>query len=214
MTELAETVTIDGPTAAGKTTLGYWLADHLRIGFLETGYLYRAAAHRVVDGQVLEIAWDDRLLAGVEVRPRSPRPESIPQKLIVEGRELDLAEDLFSPEVDRLVAQVAAVESVRHAVRELSRVAAASERLIASGRDTGVAIVPEADRKLFLTADPAVRASRGARTHPGPSSRQELESKLLGHRIEPAPDASVIDTSAMTIGEVRSAAVRELELDG
>jgi cytidylate kinase len=225
MDEFAEVIAIDGPAGAGKTTLGHWLADELDFAHLETGFLYRAAAYRASAHGIRKEGWGGDLLAGLEVCPRTPRLGGRPQRLSFGGHELDIEHDLFSSEVDELVACVSSVAAVRDGVRELARTIAGRGQLIISGRDVGTAIVPEAHHKLFLTADQDIRAARLGRSVNMPGSRaatprqnpqsaedsrHKLESKLLAQHIQPAADALVLDTTALTIDAVRSATLRHL----
>ncbi len=218
-------IALDGPAGAGKTTLGHWLADRLGYDYLETGFLYRAGAYVATKAKVDENRWNRRLVTTVDVVPRTPLPEGTPQQVLIDGCELNVQQDLFSERVDALVARVAAIKDVRAAVRELVRAHACDARLIISGRDVGTAIVPEAGHKLFLTADEGIRANRLGRRGdavrpaaplPQPSvratatPRHELESKLLSSHLHPAPDALVLDTTALTVDAVRLAALQHL----
>jgi CMP/dCMP kinase len=220
-------ITIDGPAGAGKTTLGHWLSDELRIPYLETGFVYRAATYRVIQRGLGAEAWDQRLLEGLEVRPRlPPRPRSRPQSLSMEGTQFEIARHLFSTDVDALVARVSSVPPVRDGVKKLCRRLVGEGPMIISGRDTGTSIVPMASCKIFLTAAESVRSARLGRGtapapqdrpraedevtgHPGPpSARHELESRLLRDHLRPAQDAHIIDTTSLSVGEVRDRAMR------
>jgi cytidylate kinase len=224
MADFDGVITLDGPTGAGKTTLGQWLADELGYEYLESGYLYRAATHRAVTEGIAQDEWDARLVAGLSAEPRPPRTGAA-QEVRLGDRALSLTDDLFSTEVDALVARVSAVASLRQAVRKLLRGLAADRKLILSGRDAGTKIVPEAPHKFFLTAMKEVRSARREGRDPAkstpigrsrgggaePMPRHELESRLLGDHLQPAPDALVIDTTNASIDTVRAIALNHLE---
>lgn len=225
MPDFKEVITIDGPTGAGKTTLGHWLADELNYEYLESGYLYRAAAHQAVTTGAPEGGWGADLIATLSVQPRRPGVD-LPQELQLDGHVLSIQDDLFSRDVDSLVARVAASNGLRQAVRSRLRDLASDRRLILSGRDAGTRIAPEAPHKFFLTATKEVRSARLEGRDPGATPatrdqarvepderagpRQELESRLLTRHLQPAPDALVIDTSDTSIEEVRAIALRHL----
>jgi cytidylate kinase len=224
--ERTDLIALDGPAGAGKTTLGHWLADHLDLAYFETGLLYRAAAFQALAQNLGEDKWDGALLSDLEVTPRLPggRVADL-QRLILPDRVLDIESDLSSARVDAIVPLVASVPSIREAVRSICREAIDRMPLIASGRDVGRAIIPEAPHKLFLTADPALRSARlerrsnqdrdesGGSPQLQPGGRQTLEAKVLKPHLEPAGDALVIDTSSLTVEQVRSAALRYLTRD-
>jgi cytidylate kinase len=223
-------ITIDGPAGVGKTTLGHWLSDELGIPYLETGFVYRALTYGVIQRRLEPDAWDQRLVEGLDVHPRlPPPPRPRPQFVSIHGTGLDVDSDLFSAEVDALVARVSSVPSVRAGVRVLCRRLVGAGPMIISGRDTATSIVPMAACKIFLTAERSVRSARvthGASAppegrpgaeyevagHPGPAEvRHELESRLLGNHLRPAPDAHIIDTTSLTVAAVRERAMRCLQ---
>ncbi len=226
MSDFSEVITIDGPTGAGKTTLGHWLADLFACEYLESGYLYRAATRQAIAEGVDRNSWDGELLTGLHVRPRTPSPGGHDQEVCFGARRPTLEDDLFAKEVDELVARVAAVPAVRRSVRDIVRDIAHRRKMVISGRDAGTQIVPEARHKLFLLATKEVRIARvrGRDGEPqalpdesprGPergaaTSRQELESQLLSSQLQPAQDALVIETSATTIDAVRARALHHL----
>lgn len=219
-------IAIDGPAGAGKTTLGHWLADKFDLLYVETGYIYRAATHLAITQGLRPDRWDERLLEGLKVIPRLPMPRRREQRLLINGRDLDVEADLFSSEVDELVVRVSSNSRVRAAVRLVCRELLKEGKIIMSGRDVGSAIVPEADYKLFLTADAKVRAARLGRPHRRETDdervpeiepvgrRQEQEARLLRGHLRPPADALVIDTTLLSIADVRVVALRHLGING
>ncbi|WP_413217112.1 (d)CMP kinase [Thermus oshimai] len=190
-------VTIDGPSASGKSTVARRVAEALGVPYLSSGLLYRAAAYLALrhgvdpeDEQALLA-----LLEGKGVRLEADR--------VLQNGE-DLTPLLHTPEVDRLVSQVARKEGVRAWVN--ARLKEVPPPFVAEGRDMGTAVFPQAPHKFYLTARPEVRARRRAKERP--QAFEEVLRELLARdekdrrQSAPAPDALVIDTSEMGLEEV------------
>jgi len=149
-------IAIDGPAGSGKSTVGRRLAERLGLTYLDTGAMYRAVAfaamRRGVDpadaDPVAAVARDmDLVVADGTVT--------------VDG--VDATLEIRGAEVSRAVSTVAANPSVREELRGRQRVwAAAHGGGVIEGRDIGSVVFPDAELKVYLTADPAVRAQRRA----------------------------------------------------
>jgi cytidylate kinase len=203
-------VAIDGPAAAGKGTLAKRLAAHLGLPYLDTGLLYRAVARRVLD-------------AG--------GPQSHPEAAIAQARALtpqDLQRaDLRTPEVDQAAASVAAIPGVRAALLAFQRGFGAENGAVLDGRDIGTIIFPEADAKFFVTASVEARAQRRFLELQArgldvslQSVRDDMEARDAADAsrdaapLVPAPDAVVLDTTAMNAEEALAAALSFLDQRG
>lgn len=191
------TVAIDGPAASGKGTLARAVADEFGFACLDTGLLYRAVAKAL-----LESGGED----GDEAAPRI-------------ARSLELGSlsdpDLRTREVTLEASRVAALPEVREALKRFQREFARREGgAVLDGRDIGTVICPDAEAKLFVTADEAVRVRRrfqelsaaGADvTEPG--VREDLRSRDLRDAgrscaaLRRADDAVLLDTSELSIGQ-------------
>ncbi|HEY5001215.1 MAG TPA: (d)CMP kinase [Candidatus Cryosericum sp.] len=148
-------IAIDGPSGSGKTSVGLRVANELGLMFVDSGLLYRvftaAYAEQFPSDRCLR---SDRLLDILE-RHISYEPGAT---VLFDGRVLQLA--LHDPRVDSLVSPVSAVPQVRAAVnRELRRIALLQD-VVMVGRDIGTTVLPKALLKVFITADPDVRARR------------------------------------------------------
>lgn len=137
-------IAIDGPAASGKGTLARRIAEHFGFACLDTGLLYRAVARAVLDrGGSLE---DEELAARVA--------------LALDAAGLDEAA-LKQPGMGEAASVVAKFPSVRRALLELQhKFAARKPGAVLDGRDIGTVVCPDADVKIFVTADLEVRAAR------------------------------------------------------
>jgi len=179
-------VTIDGPSASGKSSVARRVAAALGVPYLSSGLLYRAAAFLA-------------LLEGLGVRLLA---QAEGNRVLADGE--DLTSFLHTPEVDRVVSAVARLPGVRAWVNR--RLKEVPPPFVAEGRDMGTAVFPEAAHKFYLTASPEVRAWRRARERP--QAYEEVLRDLLRRderdkaQSAPAPDALVLDTGGMTLDEV------------
>lgn len=195
-----DVITIDGPAGAGKTTLGHWIADQLGWNYLETGLLYRAAAHVLItDASTRRQEPGAHLLAGVRVRPRRPCPAPRPQQLLLAGQLIPM-QRLRSEAVDRLVTQVASAPPVRQAVDALCRDVIGSGPCVVVGRDAASSVAPGARLKLVLEAPEDVLAAR-LRFPDSPRVRQER--RLLEMTRAGVGDVVLIDTGPLSIRQVQ-----------
>ena len=191
------TIAIDGPAAAGKGTISKAVAAHFAMAHLDTGLLYRAVGAQVIAGS-------DPLKAAQSLQAEDlQRP------------------DLRSAEVAQAASQVAVMADVRAELLEFQRRFARRDGgAVLDGRDIGTVILPDAEVKLFVTADVTVRAQRrykellegGFET----SFEQVLSDVLArdtrdrGRATAPmvaAADAVVIDTSDMSMESAIAAAI-------
>lgn len=202
------TIVIDGPAGSGKSTISRLLADRLGLSYIDTGAMYRAvalAAHeRSVDPA------DDRGLAEV---CGSIRLRFMDGRLFMDGR--DVSEAIRTPLMDRLSSAVSARPSVRKAMIGLQRGAARGGGVVMEGRDIGTVVLPDADAKIFLTADPKVRGERRYRERIGKGESVDLgavvaeierrdrnDSERELSPLKPAADAILIDTTRLSIPQV------------
>jgi pantoate ligase/cytidylate kinase len=156
----APIVAIDGPAGAGKSTVTRALAKRLGLTYLDTGAMYRALTWWVLNQGVnpadpLAVA---PLLIGLDLDlHRDPQGQS---RVRVNGHDVTTA--IRGPEVTALVSTVAAHPCVRDSLTSLQRRLGERGGLVAEGRDTGTAVFPDAECKIFLTASVAERARRRA----------------------------------------------------
>lgn len=210
------TVALDGPAAAGKSTVAALVAERLHGVVFDTGILYRAVTLAAVEdgidadqaGQLAELA------AKIDVEVRPPSVDD-GRKLDVVFRGRDVTWELRSPEVDRILSHVSAQPDVRAALLEPQRRIARSGRVIVVGRDIGTVVVPDADLKVYLEASIEERARRRYEemretANPQPYDdvlsalvrRDRLDSERATSPLMPANDAVVIDSDSVSAGDV------------
>jgi cytidylate kinase len=190
-------VAIDGPAGAGKSTVARAVAVELGFTYLDTGAMYRsvalAAAERGLDPATAAQA--------LKIEPRGER-------IVVDGR--DVTAEIRTPEVSEAASRAAAEPDVRRAVVEMQRRLLSSGDWVAEGRDIGTVVAPNAELKVFLTADPEERARRRAAELGIDPARVLAEQAIRDERdrtrehspLEPAAGAVVLDTTHMTLPEV------------
>ena len=205
-------IALDGPAAAGKGTLGRRLADHFGFAYLDTGKLYRAIGLKVLRAngdlddpqQALDAA-------------KSLKPEDLNDPAIV------------GDEAAAAASRVAGFEAAREALRQFQRNFAASPPngatgAILDGRDIGTVICPDANIKIFITADLETRARRRhkellerrepsiyARVLRNMGERDTRDSTRAVAPLIPADDAYLLDTEALDADAAFAAAIAHID---
>ena len=210
------TITIDGPAASGKSTLGARLAQELGYLYFDTGVMYRAVTWAALERQV-NPADIDRVstLAEtiiIDVKPDGPG-DGRQYTVLVDDR--DATWDLRRPDVEKYVSLVSSYPRVRAALTAQQRRIAAGGRIVMVGRDIGTVVLPDADLKIFLRASAEERARRRLRDSQAQGQQVSFEEILAAIRerdrqdeqkpispLVPAPDAVIIDTGHQSIEEV------------
>ncbi len=156
-------IALDGPAAAGKTSVGRLLAERLGMHWLDTGVLYSAVTAAALRAGA---APEDKaaLLALLALRPLRivPRSDNSLELTVTLGG-VDMAPALRDGTIDANVSAVARHQALRAALLEPQRRVAREHTVIMLGRDIGTVVLPEADLKLYLDASAAARARRRLR---------------------------------------------------
>lgn len=214
-------VAIDGPAGSGKSTTAHAIARRCNLKFLDTGAMYRSVTYKcLADGIDVN---DEEAVSKVAEAARIDFGRSEEgQTVLIDGHEV--THEIRTPEVDRNVSVVAAYPRVRHAMVNRQRELGSTGDVVAEGRDIGTVVFPNAEVKVFLTADAAARAHRRAVQREGGDAgrdaaakadeaeerqilrdlvrRDKLDSSRKESPLKPAEDAHLIDNSALTPDEV------------
>lgn len=155
-------ITIDGPAASGKSTIGHMLANELQYLYLDTGSMYRAATLAVINAgvDILDEQSVSRLAEkiDIEVKPLAGEDDDRHYTVFLDG--VDVTWGIRSPEVDAQVSLISSYPAVRKEMVRRQRLFGKLGRIIMVGRDIGTVVMPDAPLKLYITASPEERARR------------------------------------------------------
>jgi len=214
-------VTIDGPTGAGKSTIGKLLARKQGMIYLDTGAMYRAVAFEVLRKGIDPDNEADlrEVCAHIDI---SFKQNGDGQRVYANGE--DVTDAIRTPEISMLASRVSAVRCVREALVDMQRTIGKRGRIVVDGRDAGTVIFPKAHMKFYLDADLSVRAERRYKelvakkikvdyncTFKDVKDRDEGDSGRKISPLRPAADAVILDTTQMTIEDVLDAMVHIIE---
>ncbi len=213
-------IAIDGPAGAGKSTIAKRLAGELGFRYVDTGAIYRTVAYfldllgispkdadgveRYIDELTIGIGYDE---------------EGI-QHMIMNG--MDVTGEIRTQDISQKASLVSAHKVVREVLLDMQREVARQYDVIMDGRDIGTVVLPQADVKIFLTADPQVRARRRYDELIAKGQKADLSTILKEveqrdyqdtHRavapLKQAKDAVKVDTTCLDIDAV-VAAIRQI----
>ena len=205
-------VAIDGPSGSGKSSTSRGVAVRLGLRYLDTGAMYRAMTWWMLRH---DVPVDDP--AAVAGRCHEPTIETgtDPRHPTITVDGVDLAAAIRTPEVTDAVSPVSAVPQVRARLLTLQRDAinGALDQggIVVEGRDIGSAVAPDADVKVFLTADAGARAARRAAEEGGADvaatrssllSRDRIDSTRVASPLTMAEDAVHVDSTPYSLEEV------------
>ena len=213
-------VAIDGPSGSGKSTVARRVARKLGWRYLDTGAMYRALTWRVLDAGldpadpaaadgVVALARATEVVVGTDPARPSVRVDGV-----------DVAAAIRGAQVTAAVSAVAALPGVRELLVQHQRELARPGQVVVEGRDIGTTVLPEAAVKVFLTASERTRARRRqlqlAAARPVPAAptadldatraelarRDHLDRTRAASPLQEAPDALVLDSTRLSVGQV------------
>jgi CMP/dCMP kinase len=157
------TIAIDGYSSCGKSTLAKALAQKLNYSYIDTGAMYRAVTlyalryHIINENQEVRI---DSLLAALPAIEVEFVFNAITHHSDVWLNGENVERDIRTMEVSELVSKISAIKEVREKMVALQRKMGKRKGVVMDGRDIGTQVFPKAELKLFMIADPDVRAKR------------------------------------------------------
>ncbi len=194
-------VAIDGPAGAGKSTVARRLAERLGFRYLDTGAMYRAVTWLAVE-RSLDLE-DGAALGSLA----EGNPVDLDEAGTVTIAGNDVTDAIRQAEIDRLVPIAARHPEVRDVMRRRQRELADLGNAVIEGRDIGTVVVPDAEVKVYLYADPGIRARRRQAERPdiggdALATDLRLRDESDAARMQPAGDAQQIDTTELDVEDV------------
>ena len=213
---LPKTITIDGPAASGKSTLGKRIADSLGYLFFDTGVMYRAvtwiALSRDIDINMKHLIEQLAEKIDIDVRPATIDDGRVAD-FLADGE--DITWQIRNPEVDAAVSQVSTYPGVRKALSSQQRRIGLRGKVVMVGRDIGTIVLPGAEFKIYLDASVEERAKRRyseciARGEmvkykeilESMRRRDQIDSTRDIAPLKPARDAIILDSDRLSADQV------------
>jgi cytidylate kinase len=222
------TITIDGPAASGKSTIGELLARHLGYLYFDTGVMYRAVTWAALSRDIMieDETAVTTLAEKLQIDVTPPNKDD-GRQYTVRADGVDVTWAIRTPAVDANVSAVSAYPGVRRAMVTQQRRVAAEGRVVMVGRDIGTVVLPGADLKLYLDASVEERARRRWKEIQTRGEEADCEAVLAAMRLRDqidsnrevsplrvADDAVVVDTTTMAIEDVLAEVERLVEGGG
>jgi len=194
-------VAIDGPAGAGKSTVARRLAERLGFGYLDTGAMYRALTWLALR-EGLPLAEPEPV---GDLARRNPVTFDEEGRVFIAG--VDVTSAIRQSRIDRMVSVVARHPQVRDVMRGRQRELGSHGDVVIEGRDIGTVVAPDAQVKVYLQADPEIRARRRQAERPdigADALATDLRTRDTRdrERMQPAADAVRIDTTDLEVEDV------------
>ena len=211
-------IAIDGPSGTGKSSVSRAVAEQLGAKYLDTGAMYRIATLHVLRGGI-DPADTAAVIERTADLPLTISDDPADTRVYLAGE--DVSAEIRGPEVAGAVSAVSAIPEVReNLVAQQRRIARTAGDIVMEGRDIGTVVLVDAPTKVYLDARPEVRAERRHEQNlaAGKESdfdtvladvvrRDKLDSSRAASPLRPADDATIIDTSDLTMDEVITAVI-------
>ncbi|WP_335869739.1 (d)CMP kinase [Bacillus sp. 2205SS5-2] len=202
-------IAIDGPAAAGKSTVAKILAEKLSYIYIDTGAMYRALTYKAL--QAKADLQNEKMIADIlHATEINLEPGKKNQLVLLDGE--NITEDIRSHEVTNSVSHVAKHGLVREEMVKRQQQLAEKGKVVMDGRDIGTHVIPDAEIKVFLLASVEERAKRRHEENISKgfssnienlkeeiSKRDKLDSERKVAPLRKAADATEIDTTSLNI---------------
>ena len=205
-------IAIDGPAGSGKSSTARAVARELGFSHLDSGAFYRAITYAAMQRGLPVAEWGRLGIPDLASFTISAERDGDSFRMLLDGR--DISAPIRGVDVTTNVSAMARVPAVRDWLLDTLRDTARNADLVADGRDIGTVVFPDADLKIFLVADPAIRAERRLLQMNMPTDAESIAAEV--HRIEErdrvdseraiaplrqAPDAVRLDTTVLTFDQ-------------
>lgn len=191
------TIALDGPAASGKGTIGLILAKKFSLKYFQSSIVYRQLAFDCIS-QKIDVTDIDAVIA------------------LSKELKLDNNFDLENENIGNIASQIAIISEIRNNLNKyLINLVKTTPRMIMEGRDIGTVVAPDADLKIFITANPQIRAERRYKQLQAQGKtcildeilrqiilRDKRDKERKAAPLLPASDALIIDTSKLSAMEV------------
>ncbi|HJZ40332.1 MAG TPA: (d)CMP kinase [Bacteroidales bacterium] len=209
-------IAVDGYSSCGKSTFARLIAQELGYIYIDSGAMYRAVAlycleNGIISGESLDLELMQRSLGQISIQLKLNPGHGI-QETWLNGRNVE--EEIRSIAVSDVVSRISQVKTVREKMVSLQRKIGENGGVVMDGRDIGTIVFPEARLKIFMTADPDIRAKRRYDELVQKGVQVELSAvaqnvRMRDHEDEnrkesplvKARDAIVLDNSYMTLDQ-------------
>jgi len=210
-------IAIDGPAGAGKSTIAKLIAKKKGYIYIDTGSMYRAIGLFFIENGI-DAKEQDKISANVQNADVTITYENGEQIVWLNGRNVNGL--IRTEEVGKITSAISVNKNVREKLVKLQRALAKKENVVMDGRDIGTCVLPDANVKIYLTASPHVRAQRRYEELKAKGQECDLETiekdivdrdyQDMHRELSPlrqAEDATLIDSSDMTIEQVADAII-------
>ena len=214
-------VAIDGPAAAGKSTVAKMVAKKIGATYIDSGAMYRAVTYFALSQNI--DPKDES--AVVSLLPKLKLDIKEDERIFLNGT--DVTKQIRSIEVNDNVSYVASYKDIRLALVDIQRKMSESISVVMDGRDIGTYVLPNADIKIFQVASVGTRALRRYKENISKGIQCELEDIEIGLKkrdhidstrtfapLKPADDSIVLDTSNLSIEEAVDAVIEIIKKKG
>ena len=221
---MSHNVAIDGPAGAGKSTIAKRIARRLGYIYVDTGAMYRAMAYYLIENQV-DAADKEAIAAACQYADISICYQDGEQVVLLNGENVNAY--LRTEAVGNMASVSSAVPEVRKKLVELQQKLARETDVVMDGRDIGTVVLPDADVKVYLTASVETRAKRRflelqEKGEPADLAKiaadiEDRDYRDMHRNISPlrqAEDATLVDSSDMTIDQVVQAIIDTAKAHG
>ncbi len=214
-------VTIDGPSGVGKGTLAHFLVEKLKVNYLNSGSIYRSIAY-IADINSIDLLNTDELISIGDSIIFKTNPESYDVDIIYNDQIINNL--IFNEDTAKIASKISSNKQLRLSLVSIQRSFAKEPGLVAEGRDMGSVIFPQADIKIFLTANNQTKAKRRLKQLKEKGINVSLtqlidelnarDKRDLNRKSSPLiipDDALVIKTDNKSINDVQKVAIKYIK---